>query len=62
MASMTEVKARNNNLQQIFSRCIEKFDYLDGGENNENYKWGIAKRFRELMEVVFRSMWLFKNG
>lgn len=40
----------NHNLQQIFSRYIEKFDYLEGGENNENYKWGIAKGFRELME------------
>ena len=42
----------NNNLQQIFSRYIEKFDYLDGGENNENYKWGIAKSFRELFLFV----------
>lgn len=39
MTLMTEVEVINNNLQQIFSHYIEKFDYLDGGENNENYKW-----------------------
>lgn len=43
-------KDMNANLQQIFSHYIERFDYLDGGEHNENYKWGIAKLFKDLMD------------
>ncbi len=37
-------------IQQIFSHYIDKFEYINNKEHNENYKWFIAKRFRELMD------------
>jgi hypothetical protein len=40
----------NNNLQQIFSNYIEKFEFINNDTHNEIYKWEVAKNFRILME------------
>ncbi len=42
----------NNNIQQIFSHYIEQFEYINNAEHNENYKWKVAKQFKELMDVA----------
>lgn len=39
------------NMQQIFSHYLDKFEYItDKNRNDENYKWFIAKKFRALMD------------
>ena len=44
------------NLQQIFSHYLEKFEYInDKNSNNENYKWFICKKFRKLMDEALAS-------
>ncbi len=37
-------------LQQIFSHYIDKFEYVNNNEHNENYKWYIANEFHQLMD------------
>lgn len=44
-----------NNLQQIFSHYTEKFEYINNPENNENYKWKVAKEFRYLMDQALAA-------
>lgn len=44
-----------NNLQQIFSRYTEKFEYINNPDNDENYKWRVAKEFREYMDIALAS-------
>lgn len=38
------------NLQQIFSNYIRKFEYINDREHNENYKWFITAKFHNLMD------------
>lgn len=38
------------NLQRIFSNYIEKFEWINGPECDENYKWRVAYRFHDLMD------------
>ena len=40
----------NTNMQQILDHYIEKFSYINNTENDENYKWIVAKEFRILMD------------
>ena len=45
-----------DNLQQIFSHYLEKFEYItDKNSNDENYKWFICKKFRKLMDEALAS-------
>lgn len=37
-------------LHHIFSNYIRKFEYINNSKNNENYKWFIANKFRDLMD------------
>ena len=44
------------NLQQIFSHYLEKFEYItDKNSNDENYKWFICKKFRQLMDEALAA-------
>ena len=44
------------NLQQIFSHYLEKFEYInDKNSHYENYKWLICKKFRKLMDEALES-------
>lgn len=43
------------NVRQIFSHYIEKFDYINEKEHDETYKWMIAKDFRRLMDEALAS-------
>jgi len=47
----------NNNLQQIFSHYIEKFEYINNPKHNENFKWQVANVFKERMDEA-----LLKDG
>ena len=37
-------------LQQIFSNYIEKFEIINSPKCDENYKWRVAPKFRELID------------
>ncbi len=39
-----------DNLLQIFSHYIDKFDYINNAENHENYKWLVCRKFKKLMD------------
>lgn len=39
-----------HNLQQIFAHYIDRFEYINGPEHGESYKWQIAKKFRPMMD------------
>ena len=39
-----------NNLKQIFSHYIDKFELINSPKHEEYYKWQIAKQFRPLMD------------
>lgn len=40
------------NFQQIVNHYIDSFEYTNGGESREYYKWRIAKRFRPMMDAA----------
>ncbi len=39
-----------DNLKRIFGKYIEKFEFMNNQDNNETYKWEVAKKFREAMD------------
>ncbi len=43
------------NLLQIFSHYIEKFDFINNAENHENYKWLVCRKFKILMDEAFKK-------
>lgn len=43
------------NLNDIFEHYIEKFEYINGPENGEIYKWQIANQFRTVMDEALAS-------
>ena len=43
------------NLNDIFEHYIEKFEYINGPENGEIYKWQIANQFRSVMDEALAS-------
>lgn len=43
----------NKNLQQIFDHYTEKFSVINDADHNENFKWKVAKEFRERMDFAF---------
>ena len=52
----TRRKMNKENLQQIFSHYLEKFEYInDKNSHYENYKWLICKKFRKLMDEALES-------
>lgn len=40
----------HQNLKKIFSNYIEKFEFINNNQNDENYKWRIAHKFHDLMD------------
>ena len=40
------------NLSQIISNYIDKFEYINGKEHQEYYKWEIAKAFKPMMDAA----------
>lgn len=45
----------NNHVQQIFAHYIDKFEYINNPTHQEYYKWQIAKRFRDAMDVALAA-------
>ena len=45
----------NNHVQQIFAHYIDKFEYINNPTHQEYYKWQIAKRFRDEMDVALAA-------
>ena len=45
----------NNHVQQIFAHYIDKFEYINNPTHQEYYKWQIAKRFRDAMDVALAT-------
>lgn len=43
------------NIQQVISHYIENFDRINSKDNNETYKWKIAKDFRGLMDEALAA-------
>ena len=41
-----------NNLSLIFTNYIENFELVNNPENNENFKWVAAQKYRELMDAA----------
>ena len=37
-------------VRKIFENYIKKFEFINNPEMDENYKWRIAARFRDLMD------------
>ena len=46
----------DNNVQQIFSHYIEKFEYINSPKCQEYYKWKIAKRFPSMMNEALAAL------
>lgn len=44
-----------DNLKQIFSHYIEKFELINDSKNEEYYKWQIVKQFRKEMDNALNS-------
>lgn len=40
------------NLNKLIAGYIEKFEYINNSENDENYKWVIAAQFRNKMDAL----------
>lgn len=38
-------------LQQLFAHYIDKFEYINNPELNENYKWEIVKQYQEIFNL-----------
>ena len=43
------------NLDQIFDNYINKFEYINGSDHQEYYKWEIAKAFKPMMDIALAS-------
>lgn len=41
------------NLQQIFAHYTERFEELNNKDHDENFKWYVAKQFKERMDLAF---------
>ena len=44
-------------LQQLFAHYIDKFEYINNPELNENYKWEIVKQYQEIFNWTLLT-WL----
>ena len=44
-----------NNLQQIFQHYIDRFDYINGDEHCEYYKWQVCHEYAPLMKVALSA-------
>ena len=38
-------------LQQLFAHYIDKFEYINNPELNENYKWEIVKQYQDIFNL-----------
>lgn len=42
-------------MQQIFAHYIDKFEYINGTEHREYYKWRVANRFHDEMDAALAA-------
>ena len=45
----------DNHVQQIFKHYIDKFEYVNGSEHQEYYKWQIINRFHDEMDKALEA-------